>query len=520
MSCSCCGHISRRKFFGLSAAGVASGMLGASPAVLRANPNASDIEDWNPDNPQIVTGKKLVVQPLLRYQIETYKPQKSWRNWGDVHTVESVAEEVRRISSELKQLSADADFPIEILPVARATTDEESAKVRDSSPADVLILYAAGGRSLDPCISEKRHNIIFVRHRSGPVYDWYENVSNRFLRMPGERCEFDQFRNFKGVGVDDIVVDDYKEILWRLRALYGVKNFIGSRAVTIGKASGRGCPSAPELCRNKYKMDIVELPYADLEKRIRKTQADVALMAKVKQWSARYLAQPKTTLKTDRQFVVNCFSLYKIFKDILYEYDAQSFTIQGCMGTIMPVAETTACLSLSLLQDEGYIVYCGSDFASHPAGVLLRYVTGKPVFMHNPTFPHKGIVTGAHCACPRRMDGVNYEPMEIATHYESDYGAATKVSMPIGKEVTIINPDCSQVRWLGFKGKVADNPSLSICRSQQDIHIQGDWKKLAREMRGSHWMMAYGDYLNEMGYCMRKIGLDWLNISENYTPRA
>ena len=42
-----------------------------------------------------------------------------------------------------------------------------------------------------------------------------------------------------------------------------------------------------------------------------------------------------------------------------------------------------------------------------------------------------------------------------------------------------------------------------------------DWKKLAREMRGSHCMMAYGDYLKETGYCMGKIGMQWLNISES-----
>jgi hypothetical protein len=166
------------------------------------------------------------------------------------------------------------------------------------------------------------------------------------------------------------------------------------------------------------------------------------------------------------------------------------------------------------LQDEGYVAFCESDFASHPAGVLLRYVTGKPVFMHNPTFPHKGIVTCAHCAAPSRWDGKSYEPIEIPTHYESDYGAATKVKLPIGRLVTIIDPDCAQVRWLGLKGTVADNPSFSICRCQQDIKIQGDWRKLAREIRGSHWMMAYGDYLDEMGYCMGKLGLEWLNISE------
>lgn len=80
--------------------------------------------------------------------------------------------------------------------------------------------------------------------------------------------------------------------------------------------------------------------------------------------------------------------------------------------------------------------------------------------------------------------------------------------------MTIINPDCAQVRWLGVKGRVMDNPSFSICRSQQDIEVLGDWKMLAREMRGSHWMMAYGDYLAEMGYALRKIGLEWLNVSE------
>ena len=511
---SCCMRMDRRSFVGLSAAGLAGGVLGAAPSPLRADPEAlAEIEDWDPDRPQIVTGKKLVVQPLLRHEIETPKPQRSWRNWGGVHTEETAAEEVGRISKELERLSATADFPIEILPVATARSDQEGSKVRDSSPADVMILYAAGARWLDPCISGRRHNLIFVRHRSGPIYDWYENVSNRFLRVPGKDFEYDQFRNFEGVGVDDIVVDDYEEILWRLRAVYGVKNFIGSRVVTIGRASGKGCPKAPQLCRDKYKMDIVEVTYASLEKRIAAKREDAGLVAKAEAWTKRYLSQPNVTLNTNRQFVVNCFLLYTALKDIIREHDAQSFTIQGCMRTVMPIAQTTACLSLSLLQDEGYIAFCESDFASHPAGVLLRYVTGKPVFMHNPTFPHKGVVTCGHCACPRRMDGVGYEPIEIPTHYESDYGAATKVSMPVGTEVTIINPDCAQVRWLGFIGKVASNPSFSICRSQQDIHIQGDWKKLARQMKGSHWMMAYGNYLNEIGYCMRKIGLDWLSIS-------
>jgi len=462
----------------------------------------------------VIRAQKLIVQPLLRHEIESPQPRRSWRNWGGVHTLEAARAEVARITEELKQLAGRADFPLEILPVTRATNDTEAAAVRDGSPADVLLLYAAGGMWLDPCITRRRHTIIFVRHRSGPVYDWYENVSNRFLRVPGKEFEYDVYRNYEGVGVDDVVVDDYTDVLWRLRAVYGLKNFRGSRALTVGKAGGKGCPKAPQVCREKYGMEIVEVPYEELGRRIAARRRDAAQVALAEQWTERYLAQPGVALCTERQHVVNCFLLYTIFKDLIHEHAAQSFTIGACMSTVMPVADTTACLSLSLLQDEGYTAFCEADFASHPAGVLLRAISGRPVFMHNPTFPHRGVVTCAHCTCPRRMDGTNYEKVQVLTHYESDFGAAPKVELPVGREVTLIDPDCAQVRWLGLKGRVLDNPSFSICRSQQDIEILGDWRRLAREIRGSHWMMACGDYLNEMGYATRKLGLDWLNLSD------
>ena len=59
-----------------------------------------------------------------------------------------------------------------------------------------------------------------------------------------------------------------------------------------------------------------------------------------------------------------------------------------------------------------------------PPGVLLHYIAGKPVFMHNSTFPHNGMVTCAHCTGPRRMNASRYEPARLVTHYESEYGAA------------------------------------------------------------------------------------------------
>jgi len=52
---------------------------------------------------------------------------------------------------------------------------------------------------------------------------------------------------------DDVVVDDYQELLWRLRALYGIKNFLNTRIVALGGPWGKYSPEAPDVAREKYK---------------------------------------------------------------------------------------------------------------------------------------------------------------------------------------------------------------------------------------------------------------------------
>jgi hypothetical protein len=42
----------------------------------------------------------------------------------------------------------------------------------------------------------------------------------------------------------------------------------------------------------------------------------------------------------------------------------------------------------------------------------------------------------AHCTAPRRMSGVEPEPAEVMTHYESDEGAAIRVLMRKGQLMT------------------------------------------------------------------------------------
>lgn len=509
----CCHHPSpnRREFMGLAAG---AGLVPAS-ALVAAPARKWTADLWDPDRPFVNAGKPLKVQAVLMYNTPVKKQATSWKSWGGVLTEESAAAEVARIATELKAVAAKADFPIEIISVDRVMTTEQATAVRNPA-ADVTIVYPAAGSGvmLRALIPENGHGIIFLRHSSGPIYYWYEALRVTYLKTDRPQAAPANPAEAPRLSVHDVVVDDGAELLWRLRAFYGVKNFLGSKIVALGGARGKYDGRAPQMARERFKLDIVETDYVDLDKRVKSALNDPAKMSLAEKWTDRYLRIPRTTLATERPFVVNSFILYGIFKELMEEHGAMAFTIGECMGTIMPMSKTTACLALGLMNDEGLPAFCESDFVIVPAGMLLRQISGKPVFMHNSTFPHNGLVTCAHCTGPRRMNASRYEPARLVTHYESEYGAAPKVDMPIGQEVSFIDPEYATGRWVGMKGTVEGNPFYEICRSQQDVRIQGNWKKLLSEVRDSHWMMVYGDYMKEIGHAAPRIGITWENFSE------
>ncbi len=267
-------------------------------------------------------------------------------------------------------------------------------------------------------------------------------------------------------------------------------------------------------------MDLVTVTYDDLGARIKAARANPERVERAGAEAAAYLKTPGTHLKTDAGFVSRAFLLTEVFEEIMADANAQAITVNHCMGTIMPLSETTACLPLSLINDAGALGFCESDFAVIPSGVLLHHIASMPVFLQDPTYPHHGVITLAHCTAPRKMDGKHLEEAHILTHFESDYGAAPKVNMRIGETVTVIDPDFHDKKWLGFRGAIQDNPFLDICRSQVDVAIEGDCDRLARDMRGFHWMLSYGDHLKETGYALRKLGIEWYNLSDDKTIEA
>jgi hypothetical protein len=454
------------------------------------------------------TRTPLVVKPVFMYEIPKRREQWSWRSWGGIQTQEEADKEVANIQQELEKVRGGADFPVTFLPPLPVRSPVEVEQAKDLASADVILVYGAGGPQeiFDAVMKIGKPMIIFLRHRSGPVSLWYEIVSPRYLHQHTD------FLAVKGVDNGDVVVDCLDELTWRLRSLCGLKNTQGAKVLAVGGASGWACPQAPGLARDRFKLDIQEISYDELGKLIQQARGDDVAMQTAKQRAAKYLEDPGVKLETDRKFVENAFLLEQIFRGLLNKAGARMMTINACMGTIMPMSETSACLSLSVLNDAGYLAFCESDFVVIPSGILLGGISGRPQFLNDPTYPHDGLITLAHCTAPRKNDGKTCDPARIVTHFESDYGAAPKVEMRKGQVVTNIIPDFKAERWTGFVGEIVEVPFLPICRSQIDVGYKCGDARVAENMPGFHWMTCYGDYSREIAYALKRVPIKWENL--------
>ena len=498
--------LSRRDF--LQGMGAASVVLGGGMA-LAAEVRAESSEPA-PGQP-FPRGAGLRVKPILVYDVPTRREKTSWRGYGGIDTHEAAREEAGRIEKELRELKEKAEFPVKIQPVELL---DSQAKLRQAPAADtdLFVVYAAGSCTEWPQ-EMKAPMVMFVRHRAGPFYLGYEIAHWRFLRRSG-----DSFAQ-EGFTVDDVVVDSYDEMLWRLRAIYGLKNARGTKMLAIGGLtaySGEAQQNGPRVAKEVWGYEFIDVTDAEFAKRLAAARANEQVVKKIEEQTTALLGSPNVKLATDRKFVFNSCMALHVCRQLLKETGAGNFGFAHCMGKHISMLDTPPCLVLSLANDEGYTAYCHTDLSHTMPGVLLRWIASRPTFVCNSHYPHDGLFFVAHCQAPRRMNGRDYEPATIMTHYESDYGAACKTHYTNGQEVTVIIPNLRCTKWQGFRGKIVGSPSYPACRSQMEIAVDGDWRQLLREMEGFHAQVVYGDYTREVGYALKKLGgqMEWQCYSE------
>jgi hypothetical protein len=487
------GGLSRRHF--LQGVGVTAGALAVAGVASWAE--AGEVAPVEQPFPR---GAALRVKPILVFDVPARREQDSWRGYGAIQTPAAARDEAARIEKELEQLKERAEFPIQAQSVEILDSQAKLKQVAVND-TDLCIVYAAGGCTNWPLSVPM---VMFVRHQSGPFYLGFEIAHWRFLRQSGDQVALKDF------DMEDVVVDSQDELLWRLRAMYGLKNAKGTRMLTIGGLeaySQQAQENGPRVAKEVWGYEFVNVTNEEFARRLSAARSDDRVVRQIEAQTAALASRSNVKLETGRQFVFNSYLALHVCRQLLQENGASNFGFSRCMGhTQIAMLGTPPCLVLSLANDEGHTAYCHTDLSHTMPGVLLRWIASRPTFVCNSHYPHDAIFFVAHCQGPRRMNGRDFEPATIMTHYESDYGAACKTHYTLDQVVTAIVPNLACSKWRGFRGKIVGTPSYPACRSQMEIRVDGDWQRLLREMEGFHTQIVYGDYLREVSYALRKLG--------------
>ncbi len=148
----------------------------------------------------------------------------------------------------------------------------------------------------------------------------------------------------------------------------------------------------------------------------------------------RLVAEIGTTAKSD---MLAADKTYSAIKKICQEERLDAMTIR-CFD-IVKACNTTSCLALAKLNDEGIVAGCEGDMQTLMTMLLAKKLCNEPAFMANPSILTDKTSMFAHCTVPLSM----CYKTNMRTHFESGIGVAVQGDLPL--------TDYTIMKWGGRK---------------------------------------------------------------------
>ena len=192
--------------------------------------------------------------------------------------------------------------------------------------------------------------------------------------------------------------------------------------------------------------------------------------------------------------LVKSLRMYLALKGLLNEYGASALTIR-CFDLLRH--GVTACLALSMLNDEGFVAGCEGDVPAVLTMAVLKLISGSPAFMGNVAWVDEGEGTLllAHCTAPVSI-GQGYA---LRTHFESGLSVAVEARPRRGEVVTLARIDWrSMTLRVGMGTVLNDAPvTTNSCRTQVLVRVR-DAGRVVREPVGNHYALVPGDWVRPL----------------------
>jgi len=286
----------------------------------------------------------------------------------------------------------------------------------------------------------------------------------------------------------EILHGDLEAIARRIRVLSRAARaktrLAGLRLGVVGKPSDWLIASELDrtACKQKLGVEVVDIPMEEL------LAANATAPVVENEWTTSLRA-----LGYDKSEMDKALAIYSALKAIIIRHNLGAITVR-CFDLLGSVC-TTGCLALAILNAEGIYAGCEGDVPSTLSMAILGELSGKPVFMCNPSRinTRTGYMVLAHCTLPVNMP----REMKLTTHFESGIGVAIAGTIPEGT-CTVFKAGADLGRYYAKAGNIQKNlREASLCRTQIQVALD-DMSYFLTDPIQNHHLVCTGDYTDEI----------------------
>ena len=287
------------------------------------------------------------------------------------------------------------------------------------------------------------------------------------------------------------ILHDVRRFINVCKAIYNIEN---TKLIQIGLPSPWILTSKnPEIIKNKFGIDVIKLEVSDLIESAKKVRDDDAKnIANELKNKFGGIIEPKT------EDLVKAVKFYLAIKNLTSQHSASSTTIR-CFDLI--AYDVTACIGVSLSNDDGIVAGCEADLDSVLTMMILHELTKEPVWMANIARinPKDNTITLTHCTIATKMID-DLKKSFLRNHFESGKSVSIQGSLK-KSDITLARLGGRNLDKMTIAtGKIikTDLRDPLLCRTQAEIKLDGDVQRFIMNALGNHQILTYGNLTQEL----------------------
>ena len=303
----------------------------------------------------------------------------------------------------------------------------------------------------------------------------------------------------------EILHGELNEVVKRIFVLYNnfkaQRRLSGSRIGVIGSPAPWLIASNADylLARRRWGVDYMDIP----AERVAEAYAGIG-DDEVGEECVTLAAKALACRESQPEDLIRSMRLYRALKRIAEEEKLTALTV-NCARLADLTGGVTGCLALALLNDEGLTAGCEGDLQAIFSMLAVHALTGKSVFMANPSMinARTNELVLSHCTVGLRQT----EQFILRSHFETQQSIGIQGILS-GGDVTLVKCGGEALdEYYLTTGTLTENTNyINMCRTQVRIRLDSPADYFLRTPLGNHHIMLQGNYATVIDEFFRENG--------------